>query len=77
MSTDGRIDGWKDGQTDEPITIVPFDLDRGTISPMKDIPQVAGTRSDQQKDRWKDGCPNICILMCLSHTKNKSAAGIA
>ena len=27
MSTDGRTDGW----TDEPITIVPFDLCRGTI----------------------------------------------
>ena len=29
--TDGRMDGLTDGRTDEPITIVPFDLRRGTM----------------------------------------------
>ena len=31
MSMDGRTDGWMEGRTDEPITVVPFDLHRGTI----------------------------------------------
>ena len=30
LRTDGLTDGRKDGWTDEPITIVPFDLRRGT-----------------------------------------------
>ena len=31
MSMDGRTDRRMEGRTDEPITIVPFDLHRGTI----------------------------------------------
>ena len=67
MSTDGWTDGRKDGRTDEPITIVPFDLGRGTISRMKDIRQVAGTRSDQQKDSWKDGYKKKPLKPIFSH----------
>ena len=29
---DGQTEGWKDGWTDEPITIAPFDLRQGTKS---------------------------------------------
>ena len=32
LRTDGRKEGRTDGQTDEPITVVPFDLRRGTIT---------------------------------------------